>query len=139
MYVHSSPTSPFCRCLLLACAGLDRLAAVLAAAEAMQTRAREALRTRVPVSELRRVLDEAAALPVYVPEVGAVAAALVKAQEWVQRAQLAAAQVRCTPTPHCTYPCYNDDYDTSSAFACCQSVVMFTYSPITSMSLLSWY
>jgi hypothetical protein len=64
----------------------------------MQARARDCLRTRTPLPELQQLVDDAAALPVHVPDVEAVSALLAKAQDWLKRAQVAASQVSyCSP------------------------------------------
>lgn len=74
-------------------AGLDDLSAAVDAAEAMQTRARDSIRMRQPMAELQRILEDAASMPAYVPEVEAVAGLLTKAQDWLRKAGNAASQV----------------------------------------------
>jgi hypothetical protein len=77
-------------------AGLERLASSIEQAEVMQARARDCLRMRTPLPELQQLVEDAAALPVHVPDVEAVSALLAKAQDWLKRAQVAASQVSCT-------------------------------------------
>lgn len=60
----------------------------------MQARARDCLRTRTPLPQLQQLVEDAAELPVALPELEAAAALLQKAQDWLKRAQVAANQVR---------------------------------------------
>lgn len=60
----------------------------------MQARARDSIRMRKPMAELQQLLEDAASMPVYVPEVEAVGNLLAKAHDWLRKAGTAASQVR---------------------------------------------
>jgi hypothetical protein len=74
-------------------AGLDKLSAAIEAGEALQARVRESLQMRSPLESLQALADEAAGLPVYVPDVEDVHNLLGKARDWLRKANSLASQV----------------------------------------------
>lgn len=79
---------------MLLYAGLERLSSAIEASEALQARVRESLQMRSPLEDLQALADQAAKLPVYVPDVDTVHTLLGKAQDWLRKANNLASQVR---------------------------------------------
>lgn len=69
------------------------MSSAIEAGEALQARIRESLQMRSPLEDLQALADEAAQLPVYVPDVDTVHNLLGKAQDWLKKANNLASQV----------------------------------------------